>query len=147
VLRVDDPDILHKLNALSPGRFPALLGFCVMRVSDGALWSRLPLREDLLGPSGTTHAATVVGIADTSCGYGARLALPGGASGFTTIELKTNFLSSARAGALACEARLVHAGRSTQVWDASVTDEQSGRALAVFRCTQAILWPGTSNAR
>ncbi len=33
-----------------------------------------------------------------------------------------------------------HLGRCTHVWDAEVTDEASGRKLALFRCTQMILW-------
>ena len=45
----------------------------------------------------------------------------GGRGGFTTIELKTNFLATAREGALRCSARLVHGGGRTQVWDATVS--------------------------
>ena len=44
-------------------------------------------------------------------------------------------------GAVACVATAQHLGRSTQVWDAVVSDEASGRTLALFRCTQMILWP------
>jgi 1,4-dihydroxy-2-naphthoyl-CoA hydrolase len=65
--------------------------------------------------------------------------LPAGATGFTTIELKTNFLGTALAGTLLCEAKRVHGGRTTQVWDATVTDE-SGKTLALFRCTQLLLY-------
>ncbi|QCH22565.1 Putative esterase [Mycobacteroides salmoniphilum] len=66
--------------------------------------------------------------------------LPEGATGFTTIELKTNFLGSARDGKLTGTAVPVHRGRSTQLWDATVTSDD-GRTLAVFRCTQLVLWP------
>jgi uncharacterized protein (TIGR00369 family) len=67
--------------------------------------------------------------------------LPAGGSGFTTVELKANFLGTAREGAIACEARLGHGGRTTQVWDATVVDERSARTLALFRCTQLVLYP------
>jgi uncharacterized protein (TIGR00369 family) len=66
------------------------------------------------------------------------LSLPDGALGFTTIELKTNFLRTATAGTIACEARLAHGGRTTQIWDATVTDPD-GRPMALFRCTQLLL--------
>jgi uncharacterized protein (TIGR00369 family) len=100
---------------------------------------RLPLRDELLAPNGYLHAATVVALADSACGYGCIASLPEGASGFTTIELKTNFLGTALVGTLSCTSDLVHGGRTTQVWDATVADE-AGKALALFRCTQLLLY-------
>jgi uncharacterized protein (TIGR00369 family) len=101
---------------------------------------RLPVREDLLAPNGYLHAAAVIALADTACGYGCIASLPEGASGFTTIELKTNFLGTATEGVLRCDAALVHGGRTTQIWDATVTNEESGKRLALFRCTQLLLY-------
>jgi 1,4-dihydroxy-2-naphthoyl-CoA hydrolase len=86
------------------------------------------------------HAASVVALADTLCGFGCFHNRPEGARGFTTIELKTNFLGSALDGTLSCEARLQHGGRTTQVWDATVRDG-AGKVIALFRCTQLILYP------
>jgi 1,4-dihydroxy-2-naphthoyl-CoA hydrolase len=133
--------VVERLNALGEGRFPGLIGFSVVAVEDEVLTTRLDVRPELLAPNGYLHAATVIGLADTSCGYGARLFLPEGATGFTTVELKANFIGTVLEGGLACRARLVHGGRTTQVWDATVTAEPTGKALALFRCTQAVLWP------
>jgi len=94
-----------------------------------------------MAPNGYLHAATVIALADTSCGYGTFASLPDGARGFTTIELKANFLGTVREGALACEATQVHGGRTTQVWDARVMDESNARVIALFRCTQILLYP------
>ena len=94
-----------------------------------------------MAPNGFLHAASVIALADTSCGYGAATSLPAGATGFTTIELKSNFMGTATAGdVLTCRASLIHGGRTTQVWDAEVADE-GGRTLALFRCTQMVLYP------
>ena len=134
-------DLMEQLNDLSGGHFPGLIGFTVVGVHDDGLSARLHVRPDLVAPNGYLHAAVVVGLADTACGYGCRLMLPEGATGFTTIELKSNFLGTVREGGLACRARIVHGGRTTQVWDATVTAEESGKTLALFRCTQAILRP------
>jgi uncharacterized protein (TIGR00369 family) len=87
------------------------------------------------------HAATVIALADTACGYGTMAALPDGGSGFTTVEPKANFLGTTREAAIACEARLVHGGRTTQVWDATVVDERTTKTIALFRCTQLVLYP------
>jgi 1,4-dihydroxy-2-naphthoyl-CoA hydrolase len=131
------------LAAIGAGRFPGLLGVEILEVDVGRLRARLPLRPELLAPNGYLHAGTVVGFADTACGYGCVASLPQDGTGFTTIELKTNFLGTAREGALACEAVLVHGGRTTQVWDATVTDESSGRTVALFRCTQLVIYDGS----
>ena len=123
------------------GRLPGLVGFRVVEIDDGRIAAELDIRPDLLAPNGYLHAATVVALADTACGYGCLAHLPDGAENFTTIELKTNFLGTAREGALACEADLAHGGRTTQVWDARVVDERTGKVIALFRCTQMLLYP------
>jgi 1,4-dihydroxy-2-naphthoyl-CoA hydrolase len=92
----------------------------------------------LLAPNGYLHAGTVVALADTACGYGCMASLPDGATGFTTVELKTNFLGTAREGSLVCVATRLHGGRTTQVWDAIVRDGE--KTLALFRCTQLLLY-------
>ena len=133
--------ILDELNERGVGRLPGLIGLEILEAEEGRLASRLELRDELLAPNGYLHAATVVALADTSCGYGTFVGLPEGAEGFTTVELKTNFLGSRRSGAIRCEARLAHGGRTTQVWDATVVDADGGSPLALFRCTQLILYP------
>jgi uncharacterized protein (TIGR00369 family) len=138
--------IVDELNERGVGTLPGLIGLEVLRAEEGCVATRLELREELLAPNGYLHAATVVALADTSCGYGTFVGLPEGAEGFTTIELKTNFLGTRRSGAIACEARLAHGGRTTQVWDATVTDEGGGRPLALFRCTQLIVYPRSSGS-
>ena len=131
------PDLF---NQRSQGHLPGLLGLEVLAVADRGLKGRMPVRPELLAPNGYLHAASVIGLADTLCGYGSVANLPEGAKGFTTIELKSNFLGTVLEGAIVCEATPVHLGRTTHVWDALVTDEASSKRLALFRCTQMILW-------
>ena len=133
--------LLEELNERGTGTLPGLIGVEIMQTEKGRLASRLELRDELLAPNGYLHAATVVALADTSCGYGCFVNLPEGAKGFTTVELKSNFLGTKREGIISCEAILVHGGRATQVWDATVADDESGKKLALFRCTQMILYP------
>lgn len=99
----------------------------------------MPVRAELLAPNGYLHAASVIALADSACGFGTMLDLPEDAKGFTTIELKSNFMGSTLEGVVWCEARRVHNGRSTQVWDAEVRVEGKNKAIALFRCTQMVL--------
>ena len=122
------------------GYLPGLVGVEIVTVTGELVESRLAVRREVMAPNGFLHAATVIALADTSCGYGCVAALPEGARGFTTIELKANFLGTARDGAIRCRATPVHLGRTTQVWDAVVTNEADGKPIALFRCTQMVLW-------
>jgi 1,4-dihydroxy-2-naphthoyl-CoA hydrolase len=136
-----DPDLVGALNRLGGGFLPGLIGLQITRAEPGRVEAQLPIRPDHLAPNGYLHAATVIALADTCCGYGCRMALPEGAAGFTTVELKSNFLRTLTRGTVTAAARQMHGGRTTQVWDAEVTDAAEGRVLALFRCTQAVLWP------
>jgi 1,4-dihydroxy-2-naphthoyl-CoA hydrolase len=130
---------IEAFKELGRSSLPGLIGIEVEEIEAGRVRMRLALREELLAPNGYLHAGTVVALADSSCGYGCIASLPEGATGFTTIELKTNFLGTAVDGTLSCESTLVHGGRTTQVWDALVTNE-AGKKLALFRCTQLLLY-------
>jgi uncharacterized protein (TIGR00369 family) len=133
-------DVVAGLNRLGQGHLPGWIGLEVLDATPGMVVGRLAVLPQHLAPNGFLHAAAVVALADTCCGYGCRLSLPEGAAGFTTIELKSNFLRTRREGNISCVARLVHGRRSTQVWDAEITDTETGQTLALFRCTQAVLW-------
>src|SRR3954451_8296269 len=134
------PHTVEEFNKFGEGYLPSLVGFEVLSVEPRKLKGRMKIRKDLLAPNGYLHAASVIALADTACGYGTITVLPDQASGFTTIELKSNFLGTCREGSIVADAVCIHAGRSTQVWDATVTDESNGKTIAVFRCTQAILY-------
>jgi len=116
------------------------LGLDWIDLRRGFAHGRFEIEKKHLAPNGYLHAAAVIGLADTACGYGCVVSLPEGAANFTTAELKANFIGTAREGGIACEARLVHAGRTTQVWDAEVKSEASGKTIALFRCTQIVLY-------
>jgi 1,4-dihydroxy-2-naphthoyl-CoA hydrolase len=128
-------------NRRSPGHLPGLLGIQIHAVQQGELHASLAVRPELMAPNGFLHAGSVVTLADTSAGYGCVAHLPESASGFTTVELKSNHLGTTRDGHIDCVATAVHLGKTTQVWDAVVTHRESGRTLALFRCTQMVLYP------
>lgn len=120
---------------------PELLGIRLLSVGDGSLTASLELAPRLLNPAHSScHAATAVALADTACGWGCVAHLPDNAHSFTTVDLSCNLLRAVTSGTLTCEATLLHAGRTTQIWDATLTDEQ-GRSVSVFRCTELILYP------
>jgi uncharacterized protein (TIGR00369 family) len=128
------------LNKRGAGHLPGHLGIVITLVGDREIRSELPVRPVLMAPNGFLHAGSVVALADTSAGYGCVANLPEGTTGFTTIELKSNFLGTARDGTIACVATAVHLGRTTQVWDAIVTHKETSKTIAMFRCTQLVIY-------
>jgi 1,4-dihydroxy-2-naphthoyl-CoA hydrolase len=124
-------------------KLPGLLDIVITKISATQTVAQIDVKEKHMAPNGYMHAGTVVTLADTTTGYGCIVNLPEGASGFTTVELKSNHLGTARSGVIESVATPVHIGRSTQVWDAVVTEKATGKILALFRCTQMILYPRT----
>ena len=127
-------------NQRGAGHLPGHLGIVITHVSAGEIRSELLVGKTLMAPNGYLHAGSVVTLADTSAGYGCVMNLPAGAIGFTTVELKSNHIGTARDGTIECVASAVHLGKTTQVWDAVVTHRESGKTIALFRCTQMVLY-------
>jgi len=132
------PEVFNERGA---NTLPGYLGIEIQEIAENRVSARLPVRQQLLAPNGYLHAGSVVTLADTAAGYACMAHLPEGAHSFTTIELKSNHLGTARDGAIAAVATPAHLGRTTQVWDVTVTDEANGKTIALFRCTQMILYP------
>jgi 1,4-dihydroxy-2-naphthoyl-CoA hydrolase len=136
---------VEDFNAFGAQNLPGHLGIVLTYIGSGEIKAELPVTTALMAPNGFLHAATVVALADTCAGYGCKANLPKGASGFTTVELKSNHLGTAREGTIECEAKAMHLGRTTQVWDAVVRHRDTGRTIALFRCTQMVLYPRQGN--
>ncbi len=135
----EHPTTPDDFNARGVGRLPGHLGMVVTRVDGRQVAAELPVAPHVMAPNGYLHAGAIVTLADTCCGYGCMANLPAGASGFTTIELKSNHLGTTLSGTVLCVATAVHLGGSTQVWDAVVSHRETGKTLALFRCTQMVL--------
>ena len=106
----------ESFNRLSQGTLPEHMGIRIVSVQGTEIVAEMPVAPHLLAPNGYLHAGSVVTLADTTAGYGCIANLPQGASGFTTIELKSNHVSTAREGVIFCVATPVHTGKTTQVW-------------------------------
>ena len=130
----------EQFNERGAKALPGHLGMVVTHVGKSEVRAELPVRASTMAPNGYLHAGSVVTLADTCAGYGCMVNLPAGASGFTTIELKSNHLGTALAGIIDCVATPAHLGRTTQVWDVVVTHRESGKTIALFRCTQMVLY-------
>jgi uncharacterized protein (TIGR00369 family) len=135
------PQSVAEWNERGRAFLPGHLGMEFLLVEPDEVRARMRIEQSLCAWNGYLHAGAIVSLADTCCGYATVRNLPENASGFTTIELKSNFFGTALDGDLVCVARPLHKGRTTQVWDAEARSDRTGKTLALFRCTQMILYP------
>ena len=121
------------------GILPDLLGVQLVEVTPDRVLATLKVRPELCTTGKILHGGTIMAFADTLGAIGTVVNMPQG-YGTATIESKTNFVGGAAEGSTVTgETTPVHKGRSTQVWDAEVKSERSGKTIARFRCTQMIL--------
>jgi 1,4-dihydroxy-2-naphthoyl-CoA hydrolase len=130
----------EQFNQRGATNLPGHLGIVIKQSLGKEIHAEMPVTQFLMAPNGFLHAGSVVTLADTSAGFGCLANLPEGAVGFTTIELKSNHLGTARDGTVECVATAVHLGKTTQVWDSVVKHRESGKTIALFRCTQMVLY-------
>ena len=131
---------IENLEKMGKGGLSDFLGVEILSIEERKMTSRLSIKPHHIAPNGFLHAATIIALADTTCGYASFAHLPEGAESLCTIELKSNYLGTVREGGIFCVATAMHLGKNTQVWDAKVSDEKTGKAIALFRCTQMNLF-------
>jgi uncharacterized protein (TIGR00369 family) len=135
------PQSIDEWNEAGAAYLPGYLGMRFEKVEPQEVVATFEVGRALEAWNGYLHAGSVVALADSCCGYGTLRSLPAGATGFTTIELKSNFFGSTREGVVVCIARPLHQGRTTQVWDATISPQGQDKPIVRFRNTQLILWP------
>jgi len=126
-------------NDLAKNTYAGFMGIVFTTVEQGRLVAEMPIKKEFLAVNGFLHAGSIISLADTAAGFAAQTHLPENAKSFTTIELKTNFLRTAKEGVLECECVAEHLGRTTMVWRAIVSHKETGKRLAIFSSTQLVL--------
>lgn len=132
------------MNSWNEGGLPHMFGIRVTACEPGRVTGRMPVKPEFVAGNGALWGPAMVMLADLLCAYGVSTIWPEGANGFTTAELKCNMLGTVTSGAITGTAEVLHRGRMTQVWDARISSEETGKLLAAFRCTQIILYPKAS---
>lgn len=127
-------------NKISKGHFPGLLGVQVTEIEEGKMVAEMAIKKEFFAPNGFLHAGSIVTFADTIAGYSSIAHLPEKGKSFTTLELKSNFIKGIKEGKMECECTAEHLGRTTHVWRVEVKDKETKKKIAIFSCTQLILY-------
>jgi 1,4-dihydroxy-2-naphthoyl-CoA hydrolase len=113
------------------------LGIEFVEVTPDRVLARLQIDERLMTVTGTVHGGTLMAFADTIGAAGTVANLAEGQR-TTTLESKTNFIAGCKSGTVQAEAKPIHKGKRTHVWETRITDE-NGKLLSVTTQTQMIL--------
>ena len=115
-------------------------GIKVVELKEGSLNGEMKVEKEFFAPNWFLHAGSIVTFADTLAGYATVAHLPEKAFSFTTLELKSNFIGAIREGKLLGECLPVHLGRTTQVWSVTIKNAATKKNIALFTCTQLVLY-------
>lgn len=127
------------VNKRLKGTMADLIGLQVTHADLRHVVGELTIRSDLLQPYGFMHGGALMTLMDSLAGMGSALNVAPHQH-FLTVEMKTNFLRSLRSGRVVGEARAIHIGRRTHVWQVTAHDEK-GHQLALATLTQLVLEP------
>lgn len=116
------------------------LGVTAEKLDPSEVVLRLEWAEALCTAGSVLHGGALMTLADSAGAACAFLNLPEGATATSTIESKTNFMGAVREGGVTARASVLHAGRTTIVVEATITDA-NGRLVAKTLQTQAVLGP------
>ncbi|MEO0465517.1 MAG: PaaI family thioesterase [Pseudomonadota bacterium] len=130
-----NPAVFHRRFQ---GTLPDHLGIKLVETTRDRFTGEINVQPHHMAPNGFLHAGTLVTLADSCAGMATSANLRTGQN-FTTVELKSNFFSTVREGGIRAICTPVHRGRTTQVWDAETVSVDTGKRLALFRCTQLVL--------
>ncbi|MBT3476135.1 PaaI family thioesterase [bacterium] len=131
---------VKQMNSLAKDSFVSHLGIEITKINKRTAVAKLKVSQATMAPNGLIHGGSITSLADTACGFGTMYHLKEKEM-FATVELKTNFIAAVQKGTIVCEASLIHKGKTLHVWDSKIFEEESLKVIALFRCTQMIMYP------
>ncbi|MEM8901186.1 MAG: PaaI family thioesterase [Bacteroidota bacterium] len=132
---------VDQINSMAAEFFPGYLGIKAVDIRNNTVVGEMQVNRNHLAPNRYLHAGCVVTFADSLAGFSTQMNLPERAISFTTIELKSNFVRTIQEGVIQGHCEAEHLGKKTQIWRVTVSAKETGKKMAIFTCTQMILYP------
>lgn len=130
--------ILARCNQITKNTLMETLEITFTDVGDDFLTAQMPVSKTVHQPDGVLHGGATVALAE-SVGSAASLIFLNSEEVFVRgIEIAANHVRSIRSGFVFATARFLHKGRTTQLWDIKVTDEE-GRLISACKLTTVSL--------
>ena len=131
------PDIA-RANAATRNTLLGALGIELTEIGEDFVRGRMPVDDRTRQPYGLLHGGASVALAETLGSFAGNLCLDPAESAAVGLEISANHIRGVTSGEVTGTARVIHIGRSTQVWDIRIEDE-AGRLVCVSRLTLAVV--------
>ena len=129
---------LEQMRAAAHGTLGDTLGIELLEVSATCVRARMPVTRAVHQPFGLLHGGASVALAETVASIGGWMNVDRETQGAVGLEINANHLRAKRDGAVTAEARPIHLGRTTQVWEVRILDE-ADKLVCISRCTLAVV--------
>lgn len=135
---MNDQETLKKMNSMRANTLMETLDITFTDIGSDYLTATMPVNSRVHQPLGLLHGGATVALAETVASSAAHFLLDDRTKEVRGIEITANHLRSIRAGRVSATARPIHKGRTTQLWEIRVTDEQ-GSLISLCKMTCIIL--------
>jgi 1,4-dihydroxy-2-naphthoyl-CoA hydrolase len=135
---MDTQDLLNKINEHCKGTLMETLGIEYVAIDTDSLTAKMPVTEKVHQPDGVLHGGATLALAESVGSAAAQVLIGEGRAQIRGLELSGNHVKSVRSGYVWAKATVLHRGRTTQLWQIHVTDDQ-GILVSVVKFTTMIL--------
>ena len=135
---MDTQDLLNKINEHCKGTLMETLGIEYVAIDTDSLTAKMPVTEKVHQPDGVLHGGATLALAESVGSAAAQVLIGEGRAQIRGMELSGNHVKSVRSGYVWAKATVLHRGRTTQLWQIHVTDDQ-GVLVSVVKFTTMIL--------
>ncbi len=132
------PVSVEQVNSMFKNTLLEHLGIELTRIGDDFLEAKMPVDRRTHQPFGLLHGGASVALAESLGSFAAHLTLDDQNKYCVGLEINANHLRSVKSGFVTGTARPLHIGRSTQVWEIKITNEQQ-ELVCVSRITMAVI--------
>jgi len=129
---------IEKLNQLNKGTMMEQLQIEYLETANGFVKARMPVDKRTFQPDGILHGGASLALAETVAGLGSALIVDLKKFNVRGAQVSANHVGSAKVGWVIAEAKLVHQGKNTHIWDVSIRTEQD-KPVSICRITNFVV--------
>lgn len=135
---MNQKELLEKFNAHNKNTLMEVLDISYTDIGEDYLTARMPVNSKVFQPLGQLHGGATAALAETVASMAANYFIANKDEYVNGLELTINHIKSKRSGEIFATAKCIHSGKSTQLWEVNILDEE-GSLIAVAKMTSIVL--------